>query len=75
VSSAIEAVETDRTSHYWLALAYADLGELEAAAEALEKAADELSLALLSATVEPRLAPLRGTEAYARLIERLRLGT
>lgn len=74
LASATRAVAEDEPAHLWLAMALADIGRLDDAQAALREAAGEVSLGLLSVPVEPRLAPLRHTDAYRELLERLGLG-
>ncbi len=69
----VRAGIADQDDYYSLALAYADLGRITEGATALARAADDPSLIMMTAAVEPRLGPLRGTAAYRTLIGRLGL--
>ncbi|MBI4885863.1 MAG: winged helix-turn-helix domain-containing protein [Acidobacteria bacterium] len=53
---------------YYLAVAYAALGQIDAAFEALRKACDHRDPAVTNVAVDPRLAPLRDDARYAALL-------
>jgi len=65
----------DGASVVGVALAYADVGRKEDALAALERAAEQPSLAALTVAVEPRLRPLAGTSRYRAVLERLNLAS
>jgi TolB-like protein/lipoprotein NlpI len=58
---------------YHLAIAHTGLGDLEAAFNALEHAADDRDPLIPNVAVDPRFAPLRGDRRYAELVGRLGL--
>ena len=57
---------------YHLALAYAGLGDKDAAFAALSRARDERDPALVHVAVEPRFAPLRTDPRFLALLSELR---
>ena len=59
--------------HYHLAIAYAGLGDVEAAFVALEQATVDCDPALAHVAVEPRFGPIRSDPRYARLVNLLGL--
>jgi Flp pilus assembly protein TadD len=58
---------------YHLAIAYAGLGECDAAFEALDRARLECDPALANLAVEPRLEALRDDSRFAAMLEALHL--
>jgi TolB-like protein/Tfp pilus assembly protein PilF len=60
-------------SGYHLAIAHAGLGDLDAAFDALDRAAGDRDPALAAVMVEPRLSPLRDDPRYQILVARMSL--
>ena len=58
---------------YHLAMAFAGLGNVDAAFAALDQAWLDRDPALAGAHVEPRFEPIRGDRRYGELLERLTL--
>ena len=58
---------------YHLAVAYAGLGEIDAAIESLDQAIVDRDPMVATLAIDPRLAPLWGSDAFDALLERLRL--
>jgi TolB-like protein/Tfp pilus assembly protein PilF len=58
---------------YHLAIACTGLGDVDAAFEALDRAAEERDPVLLNVAVDPRFAPLRDDRRYTELVTRLGL--
>lgn len=70
----IEKVKATRTRYlpsYHVAIAYAGLGDADAAFQALERAATDADPALAHLAQEPRLEPVRTDPRYGRLVELL----
>ncbi|MCA9739373.1 MAG: tetratricopeptide repeat protein, partial [Gemmatimonadetes bacterium] len=71
--AAWEDAVRDGDPPFYLAVAYADAGRTVEALRALEEAARQPSLAVLSAAVEPRLRALADEVAFRSVLRRLKL--
>ena len=60
-------------SGFWMALAYAGVGDISAALDELYKAYDQRDVVLVWVGVEPRLDSLRREPRFAELLRRMRL--
>jgi hypothetical protein len=67
------AVASGAGDPYGLSLAYADAGRIDDALQALERAAANPALGMLTAAVDPRLRALRGEDRYRAVLSRWQL--
>ena len=68
-----EGAQTRYTPSYHLALAYAGLGDADAALTSLEQAVVDRDPAVINVAVDPRLEPMRSDPGMIRLIDHLGL--
>jgi tetratricopeptide (TPR) repeat protein len=74
IQQLIDQSATRYVSPYGIGSIYACMGEADLALDWLEKAFEEHDQTLVWVKVHPRLDVLRGTERYARILERMGLG-
>jgi tetratricopeptide (TPR) repeat protein len=70
--SKLDEQKGERVNNYWIAIAFARLGEKEQAFAYLNKLVEERSWQIPLFNVDPQLDPLRGDPRFAELLRRVR---